>query len=110
MYNSKLKISLEESKMVRIIKWQADWITDEIIKGKSIILFDRFEIAKGYWKGLMFDLQGLGFTKGDKLLNLKKRDKIILYFLKWVFTYYKNKDGYKDNFSLVTITENKKII
>lgn len=94
--------------MIRFVKWETDWLENEQTKGSSIILFNRFSISKGQWDGFMFSLEGLGFSKSEKLLGLKRSNKWTLYFLKWYFSY--NKNGYEDNYRLVSIVKDLRII
>ncbi|KKE78649.1 hypothetical protein DTX80_17790 [Bacilli bacterium] len=90
--------------MIRLVKWETE---DKEIQGNRLVLFNRFSISKGQWDGFMFDLQGLGFSKSEKLLGLKKSNNITLYFLKWYISY--DKEGYKDSLRLVNITKDFKL-
>lgn len=94
--------------MIKIINWHTDWASENM-EGKYIVLFNRFAIAKGQWEGLMFDIQGLGKSKSEKLLGLEKVSKnITVYFLKWYFSY--SKKGYENMLKNVTITSERVVI
>lgn len=93
--------------MIKIIEWSTNWEGDEQIKGKYLVFFDRFSVAKGKWKGFMFDIQGLGVSKVEKELGLPSRKHVAVYFLRWYFTY--DREGYK-NMGNVIITNEKVLI
>jgi len=94
--------------VIKIVKWSTDWSKDEQIKGTYLVLFNRFSMSKGQWKGLLFDIQGLGKSKNEKLLGLKRNlNHITLYFLKWYFNY--DKEGYKNALHNVNITSERVI-
>lgn len=94
--------------MIKIVEWCTDWTGDQI-KGKYIVLFNCISLAKGQWNGLMFSIQGLGKSKTEKMLGLKRNlNNITLYFLKWYISY--DKQGYKDTLKNVNITNERVLI
>jgi hypothetical protein len=89
--------------MLKIIKWKVDW--SDKIENEFCLCGNKWHIAKGKWKGLIFSTDGFGLSKaerdffGIKFLSFKGR--FTLYFLKWYFSY--NNKGLEDEFENVTV-------
>lgn len=96
---------------IRFVEWVFGLDLDPGMRGKVLVLNNKFLLSKGKWKGLMLSITGLGLSKlerkffGTKFLEV--RNPINLYFLKWVFTYDRN--GYGNHLRAVKVIQDKLI-
>lgn len=58
--------------MIKSIEWSTNWESNEQMKGKYLVFFNKFAISKGQWNGIMFNLEGLGLSKAERFLKLKQ--------------------------------------